>query len=657
MNQSRGPGATPAGQQNTCVRRWIVASLALSSALLVPGLGAGCYSSDSGPGDGGCIPAEASVVDFLGIDAGPASCQACISNTCTGQVETCSSECQCNASAVGALTCVGNLGGNATASALASCVSDLPLAADPDLASLGRCLTTCFGSCSPGLTDAEAGCATIDATASALETGSCGACLEASCAQAVSGCEADCACSSTVVAALSCLANLGSSTSLASATACVAPVESTALTDPALQGISECVVASCETACGLAAEASAPEASMAEASTAPDGGIADAGAPEAGPPDAAPEGGDSSDAAGPSASAAAISMGISTACAVTTGGAVVCWGDLLFPQPDSGPPASSSVPVQVPGLISGATSVAVGVGSACAVVSGGLRCWGGALSGQLGNGSNANGSFDPVQVTGLTSGVTGVSVGNAVACAVVSGGVQCWGSNSNGQLGDGPSDGPSVNSNVPVQVTGLTSGATMVSVGTSVVCAVVSGGVQCWGLYSQAGQFVATSPSLGPIQVPGLTSGVTAVSVGEQTACALVSGGVQCWGYGSSGDLGDNSYANSASPVQVSGLTTGVTAVTVGGYSACAVVDGGVQCWGASAYGALGDDATTNNALVPAQVAGLTSGATTVSMGVDYSACAVVSGGVRCWGFNSVGQLGNASSVESNVPVAVVGFP
>ena len=374
--------------------------------------------------------------------------------------------------------------------------------------------------------------------------------------------------------------------------------------------------------------------------------------------DASP--GDSStvlDGTGPDGSATgfgavtSVSVGLDGACALTVAGGVVCWGANQLGQLGNNSTTPSLVPVQVSGLTSGALSVSVGSDSACAVTAGGgVVCWGYNNLGQLGNGSTTNSSV-PVQVTGLTSGVTSVSVGYQAACAVTAGGgVVCWGNNAYGQLGNN-SGTPS---SVPVQVVGITSGATAVSIGASSACAVTAGGgVMCWGDGSN-GRLGngAMSTSEVPVQVSGLTSGVTLVSVGTNDACAVTAGGgLMCWGYDQDGELGNNSTTDSPVPVQVSGLTSGVTSVTVGQYSPCAVAAGGdVVCWGYNQDGELGNGSTTPS-LTPVQVTGLTGGATTVSAGSGSgSACAVTACGVVCWG-NA--PLGNNSSTSSLVPVGV----
>ena len=99
------------------------------------------------------------------------------------------------------------------------------------------------------------------------------------------------------------------------------------------------------------------------------------------------------------------------------------------------------------------------------------------------------------------------------------------------------------------------------------------------------------------------------------------------------------------------GLTSGATAVAAGYQHTCAVVNGGVQCWGANIYGELGNNSTTESD-VPVQVLGLTSGATAVAAGYTHT-CAVVNGAAWCWGDNGNAALGNNSFTNSSVPVLV----
>jgi hypothetical protein len=147
-------------------------------------------------------------------------------------------------------------------------------------------------------------------------------------------------------------------------------------------------------------------------------------------------------------------------------------------------------------------------------------------------------------------------------------------------------------------------------------------------------------------------SGPATIAAGEYHTCAIANGGVQCWGDNEYGQLGNNSTAlYSVIPVQVQGLMSGITAIAAGYNHSCAVVNGGVRCWGYNYDGQLGNNSITNSP-IPVQVQGLTSSVTAIAAGGGHS-CAVVNGGVQCWGYNGDGELGNNSTTSSGVPVQV----
>ncbi|MDO8412846.1 MAG: hypothetical protein Q7S51_03530, partial [Gallionellaceae bacterium] len=110
-------------------------------------------------------------------------------------------------------------------------------------------------------------------------------------------------------------------------------------------------------------------------------------------------------------------------------------------------------------------------------------------------------------------------------------------------------------------------------------------------------------------------------------------------------------YSDGASQV----LATAVKAISAGNSHTCAVLnDGSVRCWGNNSSGKLGDGSTTDSS-IPVAVSGIST-AVEVSAGSNHS-CAVLSdGSVRCWGDNFSGQLGNGSTARSSTPVAVSGL-
>jgi alpha-tubulin suppressor-like RCC1 family protein len=106
--------------------------------------------------------------------------------------------------------------------------------------------------------------------------------------------------------------------------------------------------------------------------------------------------------------------------------------------------------------------------------------------------------------------------------------------------------------------------------------------------------------------------------------------------------------------VAVTGLSSNVTAIAAGGSHTCALTTAGaVQCWGSNASGQLGNNSTTNSQL-PVAVTGLSSDVTAIAAGQSHTCALMTSGAVQCWGDNEDGQLGNNSTTNSSVPVTVV---
>jgi subtilisin-like proprotein convertase family protein len=131
---------------------------------------------------------------------------------------------------------------------------------------------------------------------------------------------------------------------------------------------------------------------------------------------------------------------------------------------------------------------------------------------------------------------------------------------------------------------------------------------------------------------------------------------VKCWGWNNRGQLGDGSTTDRNVPVEVLGLDNGMMAVDAGYYHTCAVTAaGGVKCWGQNTYGQLGDG-TTVERHTPVDVSGLIGGVAEVAVGLDHTCALTEAGDVKCWGANWRGQLGDGTTTDRHGPGDVSGM-
>jgi alpha-tubulin suppressor-like RCC1 family protein len=301
--------------------------------------------------------------------------------------------------------------------------------------------------------------------------------------------------------------------------------------------------------------------------------------------------------------------------------------------------------------VAGVQAVAAGESHACLIDgAGGVQCWGANGEGQLGDGSFSNDRSLPTAVVGLSSGVAALALGGRFSCALlVGGGVSCWGQNGDNQLGSGA--GPS--RATPLAVSGLGGTVQKLVAGDAHVCAILAGGaLQCWGR-NDDGQLGDNSNTNRPAPTPvsGLGAGVTAAAAGFAHSCAVVAGAVRCWGDNVSGGLGDGSQDDRLVPTPVSGLASGWAEVSAGNRWSCARSSAGaLRCWGHNADAELGDG-TFEQRLLPVQVSGLQSGVRALRSGFSASCAVLDDDSLRCWGQNARGQLGDGTLTRR--PLAV----
>lgn len=288
----------------------------------------------------------------------------------------------------------------------------------------------------------------------------------------------------------------------------------------------------------------------------------------------------------------------------------------------------------------------------CAVdQDGSVYCWGrnnllqlGSATTQTCGGGTVFCSQSPRAVA-VTNSPTQVSSGVYHACALGAASVECWGANGYGQLGNGTS---SPDARVaPIVVTGLPGVPSMIDSGGYSNCGVVAGQVYCWGRnnFGQLGDGTMNTALAAVGPVPSV-SGVTQVALTMEATCALGAGGtVKCWGRDHVGQLGNGGgFGDSTTAVSVTGIAN-ATQIVGGWAHFCALTyDAKVRCWGYNSFGQLGDGTQVNRSSY-VDVAGL-GGVGTLNRVIALSAgrvhtCALRDDGtVACWGSNADGQLG-----------------
>lgn len=234
-----------------------------------------------------------------------------------------------------------------------------------------------------------------------------------------------------------------------------------------------------------------------------------------------------------------------------------------------------------------------------------------------------------------------------------------WGSNLNGNAGDGVTSAPRL---LPVQMVGGFADIVSMEGGNFASLGLRSGGtVLSWGRNAalELGRTTSNATEQAtPTLIPGLT-GVVATGGGYEQSFAILAGGtVEAWGSDISGQLGDGT----AGGVRSTRLTvktdaagtiplTGVIAVSGGlAHSIALRSDGTVWTWGDDTNGQLGDGAGNSTRAFAQQVPGLAN-VMAIDAGFNHNLALLADGTVRAWGLNGNGQLGDTTVTTRFAPV------
>lgn len=363
-----------------------------------------------------------------------------------------------------------------------------------------------------------------------------------------------------------------------------------------------------------------------------------------------------------------LSAGVYSTCAINSNKRLYCWGSNSSTQLGLGSNAKLSYgtrPYPVKGVAAQPVGVSSGYSSACSLlVTGSVSCWGKNASGALGAknlGGFAKSAQSAASLIAPWATPSNESTGAGHVCyRDINATVKCLGANNVGQLGNSTN----TNSSTPVQVSVITAAseatrATRVVSGANHSCALLdNNNVKCWGVnnYRQLGTPANAVPfSSTPVDVPGLSNNITQLASMADHSCGIHSGGaVSCWGADSFGQLGDGTVAPFKGAVDVNGLGGDARQVSTGVSHTCALVaGGGVKCWGSNEFGQLGNGNTTTSSK-PVSVIGLSRPASEISAGGYHSCARLDNNDIYCWGRGTKGQLGNGGNTSSPNAVKVL---
>jgi alpha-tubulin suppressor-like RCC1 family protein len=287
-----------------------------------------------------------------------------------------------------------------------------------------------------------------------------------------------------------------------------------------------------------------------------------------------------------------LSAGDGYTCGVKMNGSLWCWGSNASGQLGDGTTTMQTSPVMI-GTSTLWTAVSAGDGHTCAIRSdNSLWCWGDNQSSELGDGSTTD-RHSPVQI-GASLRWHDVSTGGPWQAGVrATFGVA---TSPGSSVGGGYSWGQTTMS-TPTLVTPSTVSLTAISAADH-ICAVSQGGMDCFG-NNDVGQVgngsTSTTYVTKPTEVPH-ANGWVSVSVNVQTSCGMqTDGSIWCWGDNTYGEVGDGTIGNiRTAPVNVSGGHTW-GALSAGYQFACGRhYDGSLWCWGKDDVGQLGDGGATS---------------------------------------------------------------
>ena len=270
----------------------------------------------------------------------------------------------------------------------------------------------------------------------------------------------------------------------------------------------------------------------------------------------------------------------------------------------------------------------------------GLYAWGSNRNGQVGNGTTDD-VLTPHKVEGIDGNIKEFIIDDSTVYVPTDTGLYAWGNNSYGQVGNGTSGNnvltphKAVDGNIKeFKIIGYT------------YYAITEDGLYIWGdnWNGQVGNGTSGNDVLTPHKVAGIEGNIKEIIRKTNTVYVLTDTGLYAWGYNYYGQVGNGTSGNNVlTPHKVQGIEGNIKEIVYNNRTVYVLTDTGLYAWGDNLYGQVGNGTSGGIVLTPHKVEGIDGNIKDVIANND-TVYILTDTGLYAWGDNLYGEVGNGTS-------------